>query len=335
MTGPRPTGMSASRAGAIARQERRFSRKLMWLVCFATVLATVLALFSRWHWLAELFSHFRLYYLLAQAVLIMVFLNTRRYLWLALTILLAVPNAWYVAPYLLPLLPGQTSVLADSARPQVVVVNLSYRNSDHQRLLDYVNEQRPELLVLSEYTKVWDAALAGALSGYPYSLRRPRLDQFGMAVFSRQPFIEAAALDLGSGQAENIRVRARLGGREISLFAVHLYPPTSPERAARRLRQLERLAGEVRAAPAPRLVTGDLNLTPFSPHFRQLLDRSGLLDARQAQGLHVTWPSLPLPLWIPIDHALADPGSGVSDVRIGPAIGSDHYPLEIVLAEVG
>ena len=116
---------------------------------------------------------------------------------------------------------------------------------------------------------------------------------------------------------------------------MHLYPPTSPERASRRLIQLERLAEEVRTAAAPRLVTGDLNLTPFSPHFHQLLARSGLLDARQAQGLHVTWPSLPLPLWIPIDHALADPGSGVADVRIGPAIGSDHYPLEIVLAEIG
>ncbi len=307
----------------------------MWLVCFGSVLATVLALFSRWHWFAELFSHFRLYYLLAQAVLIMVFLNTRRYLWLAVTILLALPNAWYVAPYLLPLLPGQATRLTAPASPQVVVINLGYRNTEYQRLLDYVNEQRPELLVLSEYTPDWDLALTEGLSGYPHALRRPRSDPFGMAVFSRSPLIEAARLDLGSEQAENIRLRARLGGREISLFAVHLYPPTTPERAARRLRQLERLAGEVRAAPGPRLVTGDLNLTPFSPHFHRLLDRSGLLDARQAQGLHVTWPSLPLPLWIPIDHALADPGSGVSDVRIGPAVGSDHYPLEIMLAEVG
>jgi endonuclease/exonuclease/phosphatase (EEP) superfamily protein YafD len=265
----------------------------------------------------------------------MVFLNTRRYLWLAMTILLALPNAWYVAPYLLPLLPGRAAVITAPASPQIVVVNLGYRNSDFQRLIDYVNGQRPELVVLSEYTPGWDVALTEGLPGYPHTLRRPRPDPFGMAVFSRQPFIEAETLDLGSAQAENIRLRARLGGREISLFAVHLYPPTTPERAARRLRQLERLADEVRSAPPPRLVTGDLNLTPFSPHFRQLLDRSGLLDARQAQGLHVTWPSLPLPLWIPIDHALADPGSGVSDVRIGPAIGSDHYPLEIVLSEIG
>ena len=48
----------------------------MWLVCAGATLALV-ALSSR-HWVAELFSHFRLYYLLAQVVLVMVFLNTRR-----------------------------------------------------------------------------------------------------------------------------------------------------------------------------------------------------------------------------------------------------------------
>jgi endonuclease/exonuclease/phosphatase (EEP) superfamily protein YafD len=327
--------MSASRQGAAAPQERRFSRKLMWLVCGATVVATVLALFSRWHWFAELFSHFRLYYLLLQAVLIMVFINTRRYLWLVATVLLALPNAWYVMPYLLPLLPGQAQALAAPAGPQVIVVNLGYRNTEHQRVLDYVNERGADVVVLSEYTPAWDAALTAGLSGYPHALRRPRPDPFGMAVYSRRPFIEAEALDLGAEQSENIRLNTLLGGREINLFAVHLYPPTSPERAARRRRQLHRLAAEVSAAPVPRLVVGDLNLTPFSPHFHELLGRSGLLDARQAQGLHVTWPSLPLPLWIPIDHALADPGSGVADVRIGPAIGSDHYPLEIVLTEIG
>lgn len=327
--------MSVSKREATQPQERRFSRRLMWLVCGATVLATVIALFSRWHWLAELFSHFRLYYLLLQAVLIMVFLNTRRYLWLAAMVVLALPNAWYVVPYLLPLLPGQSTVMEAPDRPHVVVVNLGYRNTDHQRVLDYVNQRAAQVLVLSEYTPAWDSAFAKGLSGYPHALRRPRTDPFGMAVFSRRPFVDVASLDLDAERSENIRVHAELGGREISLFAVHLYPPTSPQRAARRLRQLSRLAAELDASPAPRLVTGDLNLTPFSPHFHELLHRSGLLDARQAQGLHVTWPSLPLPLWIPIDHALADPGSGVADVRIGPAIGSDHYPLEIVLTEVG
>jgi len=327
--------MSASKPGAVAHEERRFSRRLMWLVCCVSLLATVLALFSRWLWVAELFSHFRLYYLLAQAVLIMVFLNTRRTVWLIATIALALPNAWYVTPYLLPFLPGQSAAVAAPENPHVVVVNLGFRNTEHQRFLDYVDERRPQLLVLSEYTPEWDAVLTGALAGYPHSLRRPRPDPFGMAVFSRRPLLDSDTLNLGVAQAENIRLRTKLGGREISLFAVHLYPPTSPERAANRLLQLERLAEEVRAAPTPRLVTGDLNLTPFSPHFRALLDNTGLLDARQAQGLHVTWPSLPLPLWIPIDHALADPGSGVAGVRIGPAIGSDHYPLEIQLMDVG
>ena len=79
------------------------------------------------------------------------------------------------------------------------------------------------------------------------------------------------------------------------------------------------------------LVIGDLNVTPFSPYFRRLLDRSGLVDARQPQGIHVTWPAYPIPLWIPIDHGLASPGLPVTDVRRGPDVGADHYPLEITI----
>ncbi len=326
--------MSANSLAAAVSQERRYSRKLMWLVCITTTLATILALFSRWHWFAELFAHFRLYYLLAQAVLLMVFLNTQRYAWLVATFLLALPNAWYVMPYLLPLLPSQTQAVAQPEAPQIIVINLSYRNTQSERVLGYLQDQQPALLIFSEYTPAWDAVLADRMTDYPHRLIRPRVDPFGMAVFSRQPLARAASLDLGTPGAENIQLRTRIGGRDLSIFAVHLFPPTSPTRSAAREQQLARLADAVAQSPPPRLITGDLNLTPFSPYFHTLLADSGLLDARQAQGLHITWPSLPLPLWIPIDHALADPGSGVVDVRIGPAVGSDHYPLEIVLAEV-
>ncbi len=74
---------------------------------------------------------------------------------------------------------------------------------------------------------------------------------------------------------------------------------------------------------------GDLNLTPFSPFFKELLERSGLADARKPLGLHVTWPTMSLPVWIPIDHCLAGTGLRIGEVRRGRDLGSDHYPLEI------
>ncbi len=317
------------------RSERRFSRVLMWLVCAGATLGTLIALFSRESWIAELFSHYRFHYFLAQAMLLLVFLNTRRYVWLVATVILALPNAWYVGPYLLPVIRDAVAGAATAAEPQLLLVNLSYRNTEHDTLLDYVRDRQPDLLVLSEYSPEWHAVLQTRLDEYPHRLLHPRENAWGMAIYSRNPLQDQAWLDLGVPETDNLRVRVELAGQTLELFALHLYSPTTPRRAAWRNTQLERVASILRDTPYPRIVVGDLNLTPFSPHFGDLLNDTGLLDARRRHGLHVTWPSAPVPLWIPIDHCLADVSAGVTWVRTGPNLGSDHYPLEITLAEVG
>ena len=316
--------------------ERQLSRVLLWTICAGTVFGTVMALFSRVWWVAELFSHYRLYYLLAQAVLALVFLNTQRSLWLIVTLLLAIPNAWYVVPYLLPVVSGSTLQTASAQQaPQLIAFNLNYRNRDYADLLAYVRERGPDVLVLSEYTPDWDRVLAAQLDEYPYRAVRTRHTPFGLAVYSRVPLQNVRWLDLGAPGSDNLQARVNLGGRDVELFAVHLYPPTSPQRARWRRIQLARLAELMAQVPSPRMLVGDLNLTPFSPYFKELLGSADLMDARERQGLQVTWPSRPLPLWLPIDHCLTDSSAGVVDVRTGPNLGSDHYPLEVSVAVIG
>ena len=323
----------ATELTAHRRRQRRLSRPLLWFVCASVSLATLIALASRWNWVAELFSHFRLHYLLAQGVLFIVFLNTRRYLWLLATLLLALPNAWYVLPYLAPLVTAPALAAPAAANPQIVTVNLNFRLRSPAQVIDYLQKAQAEVIVLSEYTPAWAEVLEPALSAWPHRLSRPRTGPFGLAVFSRRPFVSAQDLPLGASGSENLRLVLPLAGREIELYAVHLFPPTSPGRAAARNEQLATLASLLAETPdRPRVVTGDFNLSPFSPYFSALLQASGLTDARKKQGLHITWPASPLPLWIAIDHCLADPAAGVSHVQRGPDIGSDHFPLEISLA---
>jgi len=313
-----------------APRPRRVARPLLWLIFAGSSVASLIALAGAWHWFAELFTHFRLYYLLAQGLLIIAFLNTKRYGWLVVTALLALPNAWYVGPYLLPVLTGEAARV--SSRPQLISLNLDYRNDDVESVVGYLRRTQPDIVVMSEYTAAWHAALAPVMAAWPHRVMRSREDPFGLAVYSRVPFQDVEWLDLGTPGSENVRVRLSLAGRDIELHAVHLYPPRSADWAAKRNRQLDALGRVASASPRKRIVTGDLNLTPFSPHFSGLLRASGLLDARRAQGLQVTWPAAPVPVWIPIDHALADSSAGVLDVRTGPDIGSDHFPLEITLA---
>lgn len=313
-----------------ALRPRRVARPLLWLIFAAASLASLIALAAEWWWFAELFTHFRLYYLLAQGLLVIVFLNTRRHAWLVLTLLLAAPNAWYVGPYLLPLVlsAGQDTPVREG--PQLLTLNLSFRNAEFEQVIEYIEGLRPDVVVLSEYTPGWHEALAPALADWPHRVGRPRVTPFGMAVYSRTPLRKLEWLDLGVPYSDNLRVE--LEGYGFELYAVHLVPPRSPQWAADRNRQLEALSRLLANSSRPRLVTGDLNVTPFSPYFHRLLDTTDLRDARKAQGLQVTWPALPVPVWIPIDHSLVDASAGVTDVRTGPDIGSDHFPLEITLA---
>ncbi len=313
-------------------EERHFFRVCIRLVFFAVSLATVVSLLSRMHWFAELFSHFRFYFLLTQALLLLIFLHSERWFLLAATLVLAIPNAWYVTPYLTPFLLGPSIVAAGRDDVEVVALNVDYRNHDHSAVRAYLDSASPDVILLAEVTDAWRDGLRFLDADYPHQIGESRPDPWGMRVYSRRPLVEAELLDLGVAGTVHARIMLETDAGPLQIFAAHLYPPTNPRRAAQRNTQLLRLAARVRESDTPTAVIGDLNVTPFSPYFDSLLNDGGLVDARRPAGFHFTWPTSALPLWIPIDHALANPAVRVSRVRRGPAVGSDHYPLEVSIA---
>ncbi len=317
--------------------ERRFFSRLIRLVFLAVSLATVISLFSRAHWFAELFSHFRFYFLLTQALLVLIFLHSGRWVLMAVTLMLAVPNAWYVVPYLTPLVMNQSVAAVQGKGVDIVAINVNYRNDDHRAVREYLESESPDVIVVAEVTEAWSAALSYLRDEYPYATGEWRSEPWGLMVYSRLPFVEAELLDLGVPGTVNARVVLDVDNKPLQVFAVHLYSPTNPQRAARRNRQLDDLARQVNASALPTIIVGDLNVTPFSPYFDKLLSGAGVVDARQPSGFHFTWPTWAAPLWIPIDHVLSDPSVNVTRVSRGPNTGSDHYPLEVsvVCCELG
>ena len=75
------------------------------------------------------------------------------------------------------------------------------------------------------------------------------------------------------------------------------------------------------------LVVGDLNTTPWSPYFKDLLKLGALRNSMKGWGVQTTWPATSYPLRIPIDHALHSPGLVILNREIGPDVGSDHLPV--------
>jgi len=70
---------------------------------------------------------------------------------------------------------------------------------------------------------------------------------------------------------------------------------------------------------------GDLNLSPWSPNFKRVIDTGNLVDSAKPFGPTPTWYIFPT--WIAglkIDHVLTSDEVSVQQVEIGHDVGSDH-----------
>ncbi len=332
-----------------------------WPALGAAGLATLFAQFAGRHWVLELFSHFRVTYLLMLVFAGLSFLYVQNLPAAAAALLLAIPNFVYVGPYL----PGLLARTGPPENPQadsasfisVISLNLLFENHAHDRVRTYLERKSPDLIVLSELTPAWARALAGFEQAYQWHEVHPKQGPFGLAVYSRYPLSDTQITGLGAPDSVNVHTLVDLPDRQLELFAVHLSAPTTAERAMWRNSQLENLSQQLggqqdipntsrpdspdrtgaektdhQVKMRQKMIIGDLNLTPFSACFARLLRSTGLIDARRRSGLHVTWPIGWIPLWIPIDHCIVGPDASSVHVQCGPDVGSDHYPLEVSIS---
>jgi endonuclease/exonuclease/phosphatase (EEP) superfamily protein YafD len=305
--------------------------RLLALAALAIIAASLLPLGARAWWVLDLATHFRVQYAAAALVLIVLFALRRRYAWCAALAASAAISLLPVLPYL-PL-GTRPAIASTSGRPvEVLTANLLFRNHSAERFLEIVREQSPDVVVLVEYTEEWAGAVGEIRHAYPYRFERSDRGAYGIALFSRYPLDNAAPLALGRSLAVEATVRPP-GEAPFTLVGVHLRSPTTGWRAGQRNWQFGKLAARLAELPGPVVVTGDFNITPYSPYFTEWLAQTGLTDARaRHHSLAATWPAPLSFLGIPIDHFVVSDDIEVVSQRRLPAFGSDHYPILAELA---
>lgn len=297
------------------------------LLLVLLLLAMAAAALGRFHHLLELFTHFRVFYLAGALALAAAFAGLRRWRYAAAALLAAAFNLWIVSPAYLPRSgPGGPGNL------RILSANVLTSNQDRTRVLDLVRSARPDVIVLIEVNEGWIGALAGLEAEYPYALKAPRPDNFGMALYSRLPLERPEELDLLDIGVPALTGVVRVGGTPVSVLGLHTLPPGSAFRAAARNAQIAAAAEIARNTDGLTVICGDFNATPWSPRFADALSRSGLVDARRGRGIQPTWPAQYAPLMIPLDHCLVSPEIGVVSFQAGPDVGSDHLPIRIDLS---
>ena len=227
--------------------------------------------------------------------------------------------------------PDTVDVRAPVTRLRVMLSNVYAENERFDLVLDAVDRYAPDVLVVEEVRPVWAQHLAALASVYPHAVAEPREDNFGIGLYSRHTLTEPTVLHLGEAGIPSIAAEVQIGATSLYVVATHPVPPAGGWYSGVRNDQLEKIARHLRNAPRPAILIGDLNVTPWSSYFSRLLRDADLRDSMKGYGPQLTWPVDLWPARIPLDHCLYSSGVRVIDRRVGPFVGSDHYPIIVDL----
>jgi endonuclease/exonuclease/phosphatase (EEP) superfamily protein YafD len=295
--------------------------------------ATILGFFGKAWWALDLFAHFRVQYFVGLSLLAMILLLSRQHRAAACFCVFGVVNLATIVPFYT----GKSPPPANGSHIyRSLLINVNTHHGSPSRVARAIEKVAPDILVLLEVDEGWLTALGDALRPYPHWIGMPREDNFGIALYSRQPFVREEILHIGEAGVPSLLAELDMRDGRLAVLATHPLPPSGGENSRLRNDQLNLLAAIARDSSVPLILVGDLNATPWSWPYRQLLRDSGLRDSAMGRGLIPTWPTFMPPLLIPIDHFLHSDKVHVSKRSVGPRTGSDHYPLlvEFALASV-
>jgi len=241
-----------------------------------------------------------------------------------------------LAVVLVPRAVADEQAAASGPELTVMSVNLYVGQTDLGKVVDLVEEHRPDLLSVQELTPGAAEALAelGLEELLPFQVLEPDELAVGTGLYSAHPLerIDTVGRD---GIFYQIGAEVDLGeGETVRFMAVHTAAPATPERIPlweEDFTDMPRPDGG-----APWVLAGDFNATLDHDNVRGLLG-DGYVDAAAAtgEGFDMTWRPieggylnglLKVPA-VALDHVLAEDRIEVLDWEVLDKTGSDHAPV--------
>lgn len=212
----------------------------------------------------------------------------------------------------------------------IAVTNVFQFNRESQKYHKVLSQYSPDIQIVLEADAWWASQLASLEEFYPYVVKQPQDNTYGMLLYSKIPLNGLEVKFLVDEDVPSIHTRLTLAdGETIQLHCVHPRPP----RPARNQHTTERdaelllIAKTVRQTSVPAIVAGDFNDVGWSRTTRLFQRISGLLDPRIGRGLYSTFHAR-YPLFrFPLDHIFHSNDFKLVRLARLPSVGSDHFPL--------
>jgi endonuclease/exonuclease/phosphatase (EEP) superfamily protein YafD len=221
----------------------------------------------------------------------------------------------------------------DRARSvSILMANVRQGNRRISSFLAHVEAMDPDIVLALETDAWWDEGLSVLRARYPFVVRHPLENTYGLHLFSKLELSDVVVQDRVTRDVPSVSARVRLrSGDVVRLYGLHPEPPQVGNDVHERDAELLLVAREVADDSSDVILFGDLNDVAWS-HTTRLFQRiSGLLDPRVGRGLFPTFHAgVPLARW-PLDHIFHGAAFRLARLAVLDDFGSDHFPVYVEL----
>jgi len=211
---------------------------------------------------------------------------------------------------------------------KIISINIFSQNNEYQHLENYINQETADVIVLQELTPDWQKNIEFIRKKYPYYKEEPRMNNFGIAVYSKIPFDTIITRNYIDEMHPSLLGEIKINNKPVSILMTHPVPPLPNQaRFERRNKQYKLMKEEIDDLTNQNIILiGDINSTVYSPNFK-LLQSDKLKDARSGFGLQNSWNALIPILRTNIDQCWVSKNIKVTNFYRGENIQSDHFPI--------
>ena len=216
----------------------------------------------------------------------------------------------------------------------LMITNVFEDNPNKEGCVKEIQKANPDVVILLETNKLWEQQTLELEAAYPYHVRVPLENTYGLLLYSKLELVNAQVKYLVEKDIPSIHTQLILpNGKAVQFYAVHPTPPVPGEniRSTERDKELLLVADLAKACSMPVIVAGDLNDVAWSHTTELFLKMSGLLDPRRGRGFFNSFNAHYPFLRFPLDHAFTSKHFKLKEIRRLNNFGSDHFPIFLSL----
>ncbi len=216
----------------------------------------------------------------------------------------------------------------------IVSANVLQENNNYKGFINIIKSANPDIFLTMESNKEWEKNLAELEKDYPFLVKCPLENLYGMNLYSKLELKDTELRYLVQDEIPSIRTKIQLrGGEYIELFCAHPEPPspTESETSEERDFELMLIAREIAKSDLPVLTIGDFNDVTWSRNVKRFKKATQLKDPRIGRGFFSTYNAKYKLLRFPIDHIYHSDHFGLDYIKKMPFYGSDHFAMNYSL----